>query len=276
MRMLRSIVPVLAILALGLAASPVWSQSQTPSGSTTSTASTSSGLTTERLFLSFIEDAAIADRQWWEGQVEFLDGDPIDAIGVRGVVALQPWKDVEIGGRIGFGDTDTPAGLDDGRGATDADIWGKYVIGRDDRGADYSVGGVVTVPTGDDSSGLGYDAFGVEAFAAARVPLKRVTVGGHIGVRFNEDGQILGVELDGQTSALLGGMVVAPLTTDLNVVGELVYESERFDGLDADARLLGGINWRVFRRGTVRGAVGFGLADGAPDAQFLVGYAAEF
>jgi hypothetical protein len=96
-------------------------------------------------------------------------------------------------------------------------------------------------------------------------------------VRFNEDGQVLeDVELDGQTSAQLGGMIVLPLTADLNAVGEVVYESERFDGADSDSRLLGGINWRVFRRGTVRAAVAFGLADGAPDSQFIVGYAAEF
>lgn len=268
MRKLSSLAFVLSLAVVPVAA-------QTDPGSATPAAGSTA--VTERLFLSFVEDAAIAQRQWWEGQFEFADSDLVEATIVRGVVALQPWQDVEIGGRVGFGNTTASSGLPDGSGGTDFDIWGKYMLGRDQRGADYSVGGVFSIPTGDESAGLGVDAFGASLFGAARYPLDRVTLGGHIGLRFNGKAQPFGgPEQDGQTSAMLGGMVVAPMTESLNLVGELGYESERFDGADDDVRVLGGVNWLVFRRGTVRGAIGFGLSDGAPDLQLLVGYAAEF
>ncbi len=231
----------------------------------------------ERLFLSFAEEASIAERQWWEGQFEFSDGDVIEATLVRGIVAIQPWTNVELGGRVGFGDTETAGGLPDGSGGTDFDLWGKYRLSRDQKGADFAVGGMVTVPTGDDTAGLGFDSFGVSVFGSANYPLDKVALGGHIGIRFNEDGQFLGLaQIDGQTSAMIGGSAVTPIAKGLNLVGEFDYESERFDGADDDLRLLGGVNWSVFRRGLVRAAVAVGLTDGAPDSQFIVGYAAQF
>ena len=54
---------------------------------------------TDRLFLSFAEEATLVSRQWWEGQVEFQDGDGFDAKILRGVAAFQPWAQVEFGGR---------------------------------------------------------------------------------------------------------------------------------------------------------------------------------
>ncbi len=273
MRKLSTLAIVLLSAALSLTAGPVAAQTE-PGSATPAAGSTA---VTERSFLSFIEEAAIAQRQWWEGQFEFSDSDLVEATIVRGVVAVQPWQDVEIGARAGFGNTTASSGLPDGSGGTDFDVWGKYMLGRDQRGADYAVGGAVSIPTGDESAGLGVDAFGASLFGAARYPLPRLTLGGNIGLRFNGDAQPFGgPEQDGQTSAKLGGMVVAPLNESLNLVGELGYESERFDGADDDVRALGGVNWRVFRRGTVRGAIGVGLSDGAPDLQLLVGYAAEF
>ena len=73
----------------------------------------------DRLFLSFIEDATIVQNQWWEAQLELADFDSVDQTIVRGIAAFRPWKSVELGGRVGFGQTDTPAGLPDGSGATD-------------------------------------------------------------------------------------------------------------------------------------------------------------
>ncbi len=50
----------------------------------------------------------------------------------------------------------------------------------------------------------------------------------------------------------------------------------RFDGGESDTRFLVGINWGVSPRGKVRAAVDFGLSDGAPDFEALVGYAFQF
>jgi hypothetical protein len=275
MRKLCSPALLLLILSVVLVVSTAAAQETASEDPTTTPGSRPA--VSERLFISFIEDSALADRQWWEGRLEVADGDVVDSTLVRGVVAVQPWNDVELGGRFGFGSTDTPRGLPDGSGGTDLDLWGKFMIGTDARGTSYTVGGTLTVPTGDNTSGLGVDAWGISLFGAARHALQSVTVGGHIGVQFNGDGETLGLpSRDGEPSAMLGGMVIFPVARSLNLIGELDYRSERLDGYDTDARLLGGLNWRVSRRGTVRGAVALGLADGAPDGQLLLGYAAEF
>jgi len=236
----------------------------------------------DRLFLGFVEDAAIVSQQRWEGQFQVLDGltesDAVDITALYGIAAFQPISDLEVGGRVGFGESDI-AGFDgDGSGATDLDLWAKYYLGASDENTDWTVGGVITVPTGDDTAGLGADAFAVSGFGAMRHRLNKATVVAHVGLQMNGDGRAFGstVDLDGQFAVQLGAGVIAPFTNRLSLVGELVYRGERFDGLDDDGRLLGGVNWKVGQRGMVRGAVGVGLLDAAPDGQLIVGYAVNF
>lgn len=230
----------------------------------------------DRLFLSFAEDATVADYQWWEGQVEFVDFDPTEALILRAVVAVQPLEGFELGGRVGFGNTDSPEGLPDGSGATDLDIWGKYYFTAGAQNTEFAFGGLATIPTGDDRAGLGFDAFSVEVFGSLRYGLPDVILAGNIGVRLNEDGSVQGFSLDGEVAPFIGGAVIYVVSDQVSLVGELDLEGERFRETDTDFRALGGVNWRVTNRGMVRGAVAFGLADGAPDSQLLVGYAHRF
>ena len=58
------------------------------------------------------------------------------------------------------------------------------------------------------------------------------------GLRFNDDGRIVNVDLEGETSALLGAGVIFPLADQVTIVGEVDYESGRFDGRDDDLTLL--------------------------------------
>jgi hypothetical protein len=224
---------------------------------------TRSSVGSDRLFLAFAEDATFAQMQWWEGQLEVADGNPVDATVARLVVALQPIRSLEVGGRVGFGNTNGPAGFPDGSGATDLDVWGKWNLGTVEGDTSFAIGALATVPTGDDTVGLGFDAFNVEAF-------------GHAGVRINGNGNIGGAPLEGKTSAILGAAILFPLGTDVSFVGEANLETERFEGADSDARILGGVNWRAFERGVFRAALAVGLTDAAPDAQLLVGYAGLF
>ncbi len=231
----------------------------------------------DRLFLGFIQDAVLADKQWWEGQAQILDREIADLALIRGIVALQPWENFEIGGSVGFGSTDTPAGIPDGRGATDLDVWGKYYLGSNSDDVEFAVGGLLTLPTGDDSEGLGFDAFGIGAFSSLRYRLPRVIVTASVGLQFNEDGETAGASnLDGKTVASLGGGVIYPFSDQASFVGEFQFNTERFEDLDNDVRVLGGINWRAFNRGVLRGAIGIGLSDGAPDLQVIAGYAVVF
>lgn len=266
--------PLCSILAVLVLASVVASGSpalaQTGSGASQSSRP-------DRLFLSFIEDATMADNQWWEGQLEYSDGDRLDAFIVRGLVAFQPWIDVELGVRVGFGSTDGPAGFD-GSGATDLEAWGKYNVGSRWQDMEFAVGGVVTIPTGDETAGLGQDSFGGSAFGSMRYRLKRLILTGTLGVQFNGDGRQFTqtVDRDGEVALQAGAGVIYPFSDALSGIAELRYNGARLEGNDDDARLAGGVNWRVGARGNIRGAVTFGLADGAPDAQILASYAAQF
>lgn len=229
----------------------------------------------DRLFLNFIEDATIPNQQWWEGQGEFSNGEGINLWLARGVVAFQLVSNLEVGGRVAFGKSDASPGIPDGTGATDLDAWAKYYFGGSK--TSFAVSLVATVPTGDDTAGLGYDAFSVGAFGSLRTTFDRWIITGKIGVRSNGDGQIFGsVELDGEASPSLGGGFLYLWTDQVSLVGEINYEDGRFDGLDSDTRVLGGLNWRVADQGLFRAAVTLGLTDGAPDFQLLAGYAYTF
>ena len=267
-RLVLGLLPVLMLLF------PLATQAQTGGAQSSSTV--------DRLFLSFIEDTVLAERQWWEAQIEFVDGDIVDQTLVRGIAAFQPWDRVELGGRVGFGSTDAPAGTEDGSGATDLDLWGKYRFGNGSGSTEFAAGGTVTIPTGDDTAGLGFDAFSVSAFGALRHDLERGVLAAHAGVRFNGDGQIQGgaglggADLDGEVSAMIGAAWIVSLSDRLTVLGEVDFEDERFSGVDSNMQVLGGVNWRVGKEGLLRGALSLGLTDGAPDAQLILGYAATF
>ena len=70
--------------------------------------------------------------------------------------------------------------------------------------------------------------------------------------------------------------LIVPLSDRVSGVGEVQYESDPFEERDEISQALVGMNWRVFNRSMVRGSVSVGLSDDAPDAQFLLGWAARF
>ena len=264
----------LALVAVVLAAAP--SLAQDPAASPTP-ATSSAGGREHRLFLNFAEDATVVHRQWWEGQLEYSDGDPIDSILLRGVVAFQPISNLEVGGRVGFGSTDTPSGFPDGSGATDLDLWGKYYFAAPSGTTEFAAGVLVTVPTGDDTAGLGFDAFALGGFGSMRYNAKRFSLTGKVGLRFNEDGSILGSsDIDGETSASFGAGVIWPWNADVGFIGEVNYEDGRFEGADADTRALAGLEWHLSDQARLRLAGTVGLSDGAPDFQALAAYAHTF
>ena len=238
---------------------------------------------TDRSFLGFDEEAAVVDSQWWEGQGEFADFDGFDALIARVVAAFQIRESVEIGGRIGFGRTDASGGSNDGNGATDLDLWGKYHFGVQGD-AEWAVGGTATVPSGDDTAGLGFDAFSIGGFGSMRYRLAKGFISASVGVRLNGDGQfrVPGTELEGKTSVTGTFGWLYPLADTVTFVAEADAESRRFEnngpveGLGSVERVLGGINVRVANRGMIRVAIVGGVTDDAPDLQILGGYAFHF
>jgi hypothetical protein len=234
----------------------------------------------ERLFHSFIEDATVVDNQWWEAQVEYVDGDAHDLLILRGVATFNPWKNIEIGARVGFGSSDAAGDNPDGSGATDLEAWGKYHLGKAGDSTEFTVGATAIVPTGDEAAGLGDDSFAVGAFGAMRYQYDSFIFSAHAGVRLNADGTeytVEGpVELKGDVSPMAGVGVFFPFSDVVTFVGEVNYEGKRFEERSSDISALGGINWRVSNRGIVRAAVSLGLSSDADDAQLIVGYAVNF
>ncbi len=274
-RRTSSLLPTVSALALALAFCGVAvAAGPTPAASSDA-----------RLFQAFAEDAIVVPNQWWEGSIEFTSGQPpsdghLDQTALMLTAAFKPMNSLEVGGRVGFGSTSADDGAPDGSGATDLDVWGKWLVGTAGGRADFVVGGVATVPTGDDTAGLGYDAFNLEGFGAMRYRLPEAILTAHAGFRMNGDGHFEGVRLDGKTSALFGVGVIYPVSDQVGLVGEANMESERWSingaAVDSDFRLLVGVNWRPLNKGIIRGSVSTGLTDGAPDGRLTVGYAFTF
>ncbi len=263
----RSLSRILTLaLLLGGLSTAAWSQD--PATPATSGA--------DRSFLMFAQEAAVANTQWWEGQLLYTDDSTFDTLEARLVAAFQFWKNVELGGRVGFGNTDASGTLPDGTGATDLDVWGKYLFAGVAQDTDFVAGALVTVPTGDDTSGLGHNAWDLEAFGSVRYRTPQVIIGGLFGFSMNGDGEIGGASFSGKNSFFLGGSVILPASDRLSFVGEIKMETERIEGSDEDLRALAGIDWRAFGPGSLRGAAAFGLTDGAPNFQLTLAYAATF
>src|SRR5262245_34134952 len=178
MSKLRQLLPLVVVLSAGggIALGQTETPPPDPAASSASPKPTSSS---DRLFLAFAEDATVVERQWWEGQLATYSYDEADVNAVYAVAAFQPWVDWEVGGKVGFGDTDLDSG-GDGSGATDLELWGKYYLGGSGS-AEFAVVGLATIPTGDETAGLGDDAFGLGPFGAVRVRLSRLVITGHVG-----------------------------------------------------------------------------------------------
>ena len=270
--------PVLLLAAIAVGASTAHGADPAPAPAASAKAATASG-SEDRLFLSFFQDAALVKSQWWEGQVEYADGSkgvPTDAFIVRGVVAFRPVKTFEVGGRFGMGSTNAAQSRPDGTGATDLDIYGKWVFPNVSSNLDFSAGMILTLPTGDDTVGLGFNSFSSQLFGGVRFKMESVELGGHLGVRFNGDGDFQGFSIDGKNSFEFAASALFPMANQVSLVAEAQVETERFDGQDSSTQVLGGVNWRAFGRGMLRGAVAVGLTDGAPDYRALVGFAYTF
>jgi len=218
------------------------------------TSSPKSAFAKDRLFMRTFEfDGEIVDGQWWEGDLVYTSFDKYNAFTLELLAALQPFRKLEVGGRVGFGSTNTDRPLPDGSGATDLDLWAKWRVGASSPDTDISLGGEVTIPTGDDRAGLGTDAFALTLFGALRQELQNSVFTAYVGIQFNDDGRIFDdIKLEGRTAGLMGGGVILPLSNKISFVGQANLTTERYEGADSDFNIEGGINWHVARLETRR------------------------
>ena len=232
----------------------------------------------DRLFLSFVEDATFVEGQRYETDLSAAgsSGSTSFASEFLAVVNFTALPRLEFGGRLGYGGTNFDSG-GGAAGLTDLEAWGKFNVGSSlKRGTRWAAGFVLRFPTGDQDTGLSYEALQSKAFGSARFDVGRFTVSANAGLQFNEDTTVLGSKLDGRVAASIGGAALLEFNHQLVGVGEVLFEGEPYEGVGADARLLFGVNWKPLDQGMFRLALGFGLTEGAPDAVLVLGWAFEF
>jgi len=262
--------PLVALVAPLVAASGVTAQEQTRPARVTGE---------NRLFSRFVEDAALVPSFWLEGRAfyesqqapldpSFSTSGEADTFGLGPVFAFNVAEDFEFGGRISYLRRDPDrAGSESGLG--DLETWGKLAVVTVP--VKVAVGLLVSVPTGDEDKFLGTGETEVEFFTALRKDFSRLTLAANAGVRVNQDADFAGTRLEGKNSALLGGALLVPVGDRVVLTAELSVETERYDGVKTDSRLLGGFEFRSTSSFMVRGAVGGGLSDGAPEFQMTGG-----
>jgi len=231
----------------------------------------------DRLFRSFVEDTAITSHYRVETQFQREEGDTLDRglMNLIGSAQFDSIPNVEFGARLSLVGVNGASGLG-GDGLGDTDLWAKYVLGAtSDNRHELAFGVAVTLPTGSDSDGAGFDSTASKMFVAGRREISWGVLTGNLGLSFNSDGQIFGLGLSGETAFGISVGLIAPVSHRLAVIGEVGYEGERFSGFDDETVVLGGVNL-LLKEGSLRGALALGLSDGSPDVEVTVGYAFPF
>ncbi|MDZ7337848.1 MAG: hypothetical protein ONB30_04845 [candidate division KSB1 bacterium] len=228
-----------------------------------------------RLFQSYFFDSPIAKAPYGQVGLAYSDyeGASILQLGPQGGYPINDKIEVDAG--LSYVSWSVDGGNGES-GISDLELYGRYSVANKSP-LKAAVGAMVTLPIGSDKVGYGNLNFG--GFGALRYALKNgMVITGTAGLIFNETTTF---ETDLQTGHVqektshesyvnLGGGVIYPVSSVLNVVGELVMRTE------GDYMLLsGGADYKL-GNGRLRGALGIGLDDGAPDLQLLAGYAISF
>ena len=224
-----------------------------------------------RLFQSYFFDAPIAGAGYGQGGLTYSDYDAFSqfSVGVMGGYPINP--QIELGTQIHYLNW-SPENGDGQSGITDLDVFGRYNL-YNEKQTNISAGAMVSLPIGSEDVLQGTLDFG--AFGAIRHGLNsNVTLVGTLGLMFYETkdfdinfntGQV--EEKTSYESYLnIGAGAVYQLNPQLNLVGELNIKSE------GDFMMLsGGVDYAL-GSGRLRGGLGIGLDDGAPDLMLMAGY----
>lgn len=224
-----------------------------------------------RLVQTYFRDAAVSGTTYGEGVFGFSDFDGINVlnIGVRAGVPIQ--QRFTIGGAIAFLNADPEVG-DGESGISDLRVVGVYHFLTNSRTA-FSAGGFLTLPIGKKELGQDEANFGI--FGAVRHPVASQTViTGTASLDFLEGAPVeaggwpgIFIGGDRETVLLLGGGVIHQINRQFNLIGELNLRTEGDFGL-----LTGGVDYELASGGRLRGSLGIGLDDGAPDVTLLLGF----
>lgn len=214
------------------------------------------------LFQNFLLDAPIASTFYGEGGLAYSTYEFFNAFqfGIRGGYPITP--KFEMGGEISYINADPDQG-DGESGISDLTVAGRYNVMSDK--ANLSVGGYITLPIGSEDVGQSNTDFA--AFGALRYPFSgsKLILTGTVALEFLEAGD------DRETSLLIAPGLLVPATPQLSFIGELNIRTEGEYML-----LSGGLDYSLKAGSHLRGGIGLGLDDGAPDFLFLASFLHNF
>lgn len=221
------------------------------------------------LVQTFFQDAVIAKSAYGEGFFQFSDYDAgfssID-VAVQGGFPLAP--KFQLGGGIGFRSFSNGGGS----GISDLAASGRYLVVSGPTAI--AVGGLLTVPIGDED--IGESSLDFSFFGSLRHPLPSgFVITGSLALEFLETKTVVfntrtnrfEEGSDHNNGLLLAGGFIYPMKNSLSLVTELNIRTE------GDYILLsGGLDYALQGGGRLRGALGLGLDDGAPNFALRGGY----
>lgn len=220
------------------------------------------GLDDVHLFQAFLRDAPITSTIYAEGGLDYWDYENGSTlyVGAQGGYPINP--QIEVNAGLDFVNISPDKG-DGQSGLSDLTIAGRYAISP--KNAKISAGGFLTLPIGEEKVGASKLNFG--GFGALRHPLNNgMVITATMGLDFLETTNYEG-DSDRETSLVLGGGAIYPTSDHLNVIGELMLKT-KIDYL----MLSGGADYKLQAGSRVRGALGIGLDDGAPDLTIMFSF----
>jgi hypothetical protein len=227
------------------------------------------------LFQNFFRDATIATSPYAEGGLMYDDiGDNASSFSIlaRGGYPVNP--NLEVNSGIAYTSNSFKAyGKDVSEsGIEDIPVYGRYKFDTDK--VLVTAGGFITLPIGSDKvlqtafgNGVG-GTFNFGAFGAMRYALENsMIITGTVGLDFMKAYK----DADRETALDLGAGLIYPQSKSLNIIGEFRLLSK------GDYTLLsGGVDYKLQGEGHVRGFIGLGLDDGAPDLSIGATYLIAF
>jgi hypothetical protein len=257
---------LIAVLVISMIVAPVQAQKKVMKKAPVQSSSNDT-----HLFQSYFFDAPIAGAGYGQGGLTFSDweGGSVFTLGVMGGYPINP--QIELGTQVHY-ISSSPEQGDGQSGISDIDVFGRYNLYNANQ-TNISAGAMVSLPIGSEDVGQGNLDFG--AFGAIRHSLNsNVTLVGTLGLMFYETKDFEfnqnTFELEEKTSyesyLNIGFGTIYQLNSQLNLVGELNFRSE------GDFMMLSGGADYALGSGRIRGALGLGLDDGAPDFMLMGGY----
>jgi hypothetical protein len=204
------------------------------------------------LFQTFLKDAPISLTPYGEAGLGFGDYDGFSSffIGIQGGYPINPKIELDANWQfLNFSNGNSRSGF------SDLTVAGRYLLLEEN--PIISGGAFLTLPIGNDDVGQGNFDFGI--FGALRYPLQnKMVISGTLGLESLEFGN------NRETSLLFGGGLIYPASEQLHVLGELNIQTQ----IDW-ALLSAGVDYKLQMGSKIRGMLGFGLDDGAPDITIM-------